>query len=98
MAKQKVRKSNLKQQDQLKWEHLGGAAAICMRIRQYELPELRRFVQLGTFPTSRGFLVPAERVASRVTLFEIAQVYEEPGDFHFSPDFPLLAPRGMRRN
>ena len=65
--KMKVNKINLKKQEKLKWEGLAGAPKVCMRIHQYELPELRRIVQLGTCPTARGSLVPTARIASHMT-------------------------------
>ena len=98
IGKQKARKPNLKRQDQLKWEGFWGRPEICMRIHQYELPELRRIEQLGTCPTSRGSLFPAARIASHMTWFEIDQACKSPAETHFSPDFILLVPHGVRRN
>lgn len=98
IGKQKARKPNLKRQDQLKWEGFWGRPEICMRIHQYELPELRRIAQLGTFPTARGSLSPTARIASHMTWFEIDRVWKSPVATRFSPYFILLVPHGVRCN
>ena len=64
--KVRVQKQTMKEHSKLKWEKLGGAPRICMRIHQYEMPVLRRIVQLGTCPIARGSLVPTARIASHM--------------------------------
>ena len=65
----KKRKEFLKSQDKLKWDKLGGSQRICMRVHQYDLPALKRIVQLGACPTARGSFVPTARIASHMVNF-----------------------------
>ena len=62
-------KQALKDQRRLKWENLGGSQKPCMRIYQYDIPVLKRVVQLGTCPTARGSFVPTARIASHMIEF-----------------------------
>lgn len=62
----KARKQDIARQESLKWESLGGGKKVCMRVHQYELPYLKRIVQLGTCPTARGSFIPTARVASHM--------------------------------
>ena len=65
-AKAKVRKESLKRERRLKWDKIGGAQKVCMRLHQYDIPLLQRMVQLGTCPAERGALLPTARIASHM--------------------------------
>ena len=52
-----------------------GARKVCMGIHQYDIRELRRIAQLGTWPTARGSFAPTARIASYMTLFDLSSRY-----------------------
>ena len=64
--RQKQHKDDLRKQESLKWERLGGAKKLRMGAHQYEKPILKRIVQLGTCPTARGSFIPTARIASHM--------------------------------
>ena len=66
-TKRKAMELSLKKGTYLKWERFGGAKKICMRVHQYDLPELKRIVQLGTCPAARGSFIPTARIATHMT-------------------------------
>ena len=62
--RQKTHKQHLKETQKSKWEEIGGAKKVRVRIHQYDIRELRRIARLGTCPTARGSFVPTARIAS----------------------------------
>ena len=73
-AKRKAKALVLKKTGNLKWENVGGAQKVCMRVHQYDWDELKRILQLGTCPTARGSFIPTARIASHMTLSVITKV------------------------
>ena len=65
--KVKAKKLSIKKIGVLKWEKIGGARKVCMRVHQYDMPELQRILLLGTCPTARGAFIPTARIASHMT-------------------------------
>ena len=71
-AKCKDKAIDLEKVGTLKCGKFGGAKKVCMRVHQYDLPELgelKRIAQLGTCPAARGSFFPTARIASHMPVY-----------------------------
>ena len=64
-----VGKQARKQQRCLKWGNLDGVQKVCMGAHQYEIPVIKRIVQLGICPSARGSVIPTARIESHMVEF-----------------------------